>query len=82
VTPETHLGLPVRAFADAVAFEAGLDIRAAREPAIWLELAKRRAEAIDAVLCFGWIDGQLDKYDDRYCLIRFTPRKPRSKWFS
>ena len=26
------------------------------------------------------IDGQLDKYDDEHWLIRFTPRKARSKW--
>ncbi|HLO20640.1 MAG TPA: YdeI/OmpD-associated family protein [Sphingomicrobium sp.] len=39
-----------------------------------------KAEAIDAALCYGWIDGQLDKYDDKHWLIRFTPRKARSKW--
>ncbi len=33
-----------------------------------------KAEAIDAALCFGWIDGQLDKYDDKFWLVRFTPR--------
>jgi uncharacterized protein YdeI (YjbR/CyaY-like superfamily) len=55
---------------------------------LWIKLAKARsgiasvtkAEAIDAALCHGWIDGQLDKYDDKHWLIRFTPRKPRSKW--
>lgn len=39
-----------------------------------------KAEAIDAALCHGWIDGQLDKYDDEYWLVRFTPRTARSKW--
>ncbi len=39
-----------------------------------------KAEAIDAALCHGWIDGQLAKYDEQYWLIRFTARKPRSKW--
>jgi uncharacterized protein YdeI (YjbR/CyaY-like superfamily) len=39
-----------------------------------------KAEAIDAALCHGWIDGQLDTYDDHHWLIRFTPRKPRSRW--
>jgi len=54
----------------------------------WLRFAKRgsglvtltKAEAIDAAICHGWIDGQLDKYDERSWLIRFTPRKPGSKW--
>ena len=39
-----------------------------------------KAEAIDAALCHGWIDGQLNPYDADWWLIRFTPRKPRSKW--
>lgn len=55
---------------------------------MWLKLAKKsaksasvsRAEAIDGALCQGWIDGQLDKFDDDWWLIRFTPRKPGSKW--
>ena len=28
----------------------------------------------------GWIDGQLEKFDAHHWLVRFTPRKPRSKW--
>jgi uncharacterized protein YdeI (YjbR/CyaY-like superfamily) len=39
-----------------------------------------KSEAIDAALCHGWIDGQLNAYDDQFWLIRFTPRKPLSKW--
>jgi uncharacterized protein YdeI (YjbR/CyaY-like superfamily) len=39
-----------------------------------------KAEAIDVALCHGWIDGQLDKYDDASWLVRFTPRKRGSKW--
>ena len=39
-----------------------------------------KPEAIDAALCYGWIDGQLDKYDDKHWLVRFTPRKAGSKW--
>ncbi|HVI99218.1 MAG TPA: YdeI/OmpD-associated family protein [Sphingomonas sp.] len=39
-----------------------------------------KAEAIDAALCHGWIDGQLDKYDDASWIVRFTPRRRGSKW--
>ena len=39
-----------------------------------------KADAIDAALCHGWIDGQLDRYDDACWLVRFTPRKRSSKW--
>nr|WP_283814802.1 MULTISPECIES: YdeI/OmpD-associated family protein [unclassified Bradyrhizobium] len=31
-------------------------------------------------LCHGWIDGQLGAYDADWWLVRFTPRKPGSKW--
>jgi uncharacterized protein YdeI (YjbR/CyaY-like superfamily) len=85
---EMRAGLPIIGFEDAAAFDAWL----AREPrdskGIWLKLAKKgagvasisKAEAIDAALCHGWIDGQLDKYDEAHWLIRFTPRKRASKW--
>ena len=38
------------------------------------------AEALDAALCFGWIDGQRSALDDNYHLQVFTPRRPRSIW--
>lgn len=54
----------------------------------WLELAKKGsgldcvslAEAIEVALCYGWIHSQVDKFDDDYWLLRFTPRRPKSKW--
>jgi len=85
---EIRKGLPVLAFGDAPAFEAWL----ARQPrdgaGLWLKLAKKgsgiaslsKAETVDAALCHGWIDGQMNPYDERSWLIRFTPRRPRSKW--
>jgi uncharacterized protein YdeI (YjbR/CyaY-like superfamily) len=85
---ETHADLPILAFADAPAFQAWLESRGPMAPGLWLKLAKKgapertlaKSEAIDAALCHGWIDGQLHAYDDHYWLIRFTRRKPRSKW--
>lgn len=81
-------GLPIRAFADAAAWEAWLAAQPRNSAGLWLKLAKQsataasvsKAEAIDAALCHGWIDGQLNPFDDDWWLIRFTPRKPRSKW--
>jgi uncharacterized protein YdeI (YjbR/CyaY-like superfamily) len=81
-------GLPIRSFADASAWEAWLAAQPRSSPGIWLKLAKRsaatasvsKAEAIDGALCHGWIDGQLNPFDDEWWLIRFTPRKPRGKW--
>jgi uncharacterized protein YdeI (YjbR/CyaY-like superfamily) len=85
---DMRAGLPILAFADARAFDAWLQSQGPMAPGLWLKLAKKgapertltRSEAIDAALCHGWIDGQLDAYNDHSWLIRITPRKPRSKW--
>ena len=86
--PEVRKGLPLLAFADAAALEAWLEAQPPDHPGIWLKLAKAgsgvasvsKSEAVDAGLCFGWIDGLLNPYDARYFLVRFTPRRPKSKW--
>jgi uncharacterized protein YdeI (YjbR/CyaY-like superfamily) len=85
---EERAGLPIIAFNDVAAFERWLEAQPAGSPGLWVKLAKAgsgiasvtKAEAIDAALCHGWIDGQLDKYDDKFWLIRLTPRKARSIW--
>ena len=85
---EERAGLPIRAFPDVAAWEAWLADQPRSSPGVWLKLAKTsagvasvpRAEAIDGALCHGWIDGQLNPYDDDWWLIRFTPRKARGKW--
>ena len=77
---------PVIAFKSQKAFEVWLGSRPAG--GLWLKIAKKssgiasisRAEAVDAALCHGWIDGQLDSFDGDYWLIRFTPRQSTSKW--
>lgn len=38
------------------------------------------AEALDAAMCFGWIDGQKQSLDADYFLQVFTPRRPRGVW--
>jgi uncharacterized protein YdeI (YjbR/CyaY-like superfamily) len=38
------------------------------------------AEALDAALCYGWIDGVRRRVDEISYASRFTPRKPRSVW--
>jgi len=80
--------LPRRAFASAAEFEAWLEREGASSTGIWLRLAKKGSgvpsvtydEALEAALCFGWIDGQGAPLDDRFWLVRFTPRTRRSKW--
>ena len=85
---EERAGLPIIAFADADALDRWLERQLESSPGLWIKFAKAgsgipsvtKTEAIDAALCHGWIDGQLDKYDDQHWLVRFTPRKARSKW--
>ncbi len=85
---ETRSGLPILGFASSADWEAWLSAQASGSPGLWLKLAKAgsgvasvsKSEAIEGALIHGWIDGQLDKYDDRFWLIRFTPRKTRGKW--
>ena len=80
--------LPVIAFKSQEAFEVWLGSRPTGGSGLWLKIAKKssgiasvsRDEAVDAALCHGWIDGQLDSFDERYWLIRFTPRQPTSIW--
>jgi uncharacterized protein YdeI (YjbR/CyaY-like superfamily) len=38
------------------------------------------SEAVDQALCFGWIDGRLNRIDDERHMQRFTPRRPGSNW--
>jgi len=37
-------------------------------------------EAVEEALCFGWIDGQVQRIDDESWCQRFTPRRPGSAW--
>lgn len=38
------------------------------------------SQSVDVALCFGWIDGIRPWGDEERYAIRFTPRKPRSRW--
>ena len=83
-----HKGLPVLGFTNSRGWDAWLDRNEKSSPGLWLKLAKKnsgvssvsKADAIEAAIAHGWIDGQLDSYDERYWLIRFTRRGRNSKW--
>lgn len=80
--------LPILAFGSQKAWKAWLDEHHASSSGLWLKIAKKSsdvetvsyAEALEAALCYGWIDGQKAAFDDHYWLQRFTPRRPKSKW--
>ena len=60
----------------------------AKSEGIWLRFYKKDSgvltvshdQALDEALCYGWIDGQLKKCDDKSWLHKFTPRRPKSIW--
>ncbi len=76
------------AFDSAEAFEAWLAREHARSDGLWIRFAKKAsgiptvvyAEAVEAALTYGWIDGQVKRLDDDFYVQRFTPRRARSRW--
>ncbi len=79
---------PVIAFESAAEWEAWLAANHASSDGVWIKMAKKASgipsvthtEALDGALCYGWIDGIRHRFDDRWFLQRFTPRRPRSNW--
>ena len=37
------------------------------------------SEAVDQALCFGWIDGRVERIDEERYMQRFTPRETRQQ---
>jgi uncharacterized protein YdeI (YjbR/CyaY-like superfamily) len=80
--------LPIRSFATPAAWEGWLAEHSGERDGLWLKLAKKGSgivsvtyeEALDAALCYGWIDGQVKPLDEAYFLRKFTPRRPKSLW--
>jgi uncharacterized protein YdeI (YjbR/CyaY-like superfamily) len=80
--------LPIIPFASRQAWETWLEEHHASSDGLWLKFAKKDsgietvsfAEALDLAHCYGWIDSQADSFDDEYWLVRFTPRRSKSKW--
>jgi len=82
------LELPELLLSDATAWRDWLGEHHGESPGVWLVLHKKGGsvttltydQALDEALCFGWIDGQVGRRDDASFRLRFTPRKPRSRW--
>lgn len=80
--------LSIMAFESERDFEQWLEANHASCDGIWLKIAKKDsghttvnyAEALNVALCYGWIDGQKNKFDDKFFLQKFTPRRAKSTW--
>jgi uncharacterized protein YdeI (YjbR/CyaY-like superfamily) len=78
----------IKSFRTASAFESWLRKNHAAADEVWLRIYKKGsgvpsitiAEALDAVLCWGWIDGLRKSLDERSYLQRYTPRRAKSLW--
>jgi uncharacterized protein YdeI (YjbR/CyaY-like superfamily) len=81
-------GLPIKLFTPPLEWARWLRVHHLEPEGIWLKIAKKGhgtvsvsyAEALDEALCFCWIDGQKQSYDEYYFLQKFTPRRPKSVW--
>ncbi len=80
--------LPLLTFATPDAFEEWLAEHHATARGVWLRFAKKDSgatsinykQALDVALCWGWIDGQVNRIDETWYRQRFTPRTARSIW--
>ena len=78
----------VREFEDAGAFHTWLETHHASAPEVWIRIFKKGSglksinhlEAIDAVLCWGWIDAVRKGLDEKSFLQRYVPRGRKSLW--
>jgi uncharacterized protein YdeI (YjbR/CyaY-like superfamily) len=60
----------------------------ANSDGVWLTFQRNAAkketltyeQAVEAALCYGWIDGQSQRIDESCWRQRYTPRRARSKW--
>jgi uncharacterized protein YdeI (YjbR/CyaY-like superfamily) len=80
--------LPVIFFESQTDWESWLEDNQTVSPGVWVKMAKKASgivsldypQALESALCYGWIDGQKNAFDDTYWLQHFTQRRPRSNW--
>lgn len=78
----------VREFKDAESFYKWLGRHHNKDDEVWIKIHKVGSglksitpkEAIDVVLCWGWIDAVRKGFDDKSYLQRYTPRGKKSTW--
>lgn len=78
----------VHAFKDAASFYKWLAKHHDKEDEVWIKIHKvgsglksiNPKEAIDVVLCWGWIDGLRKGLDKQSFLQRYSPRGGKSVW--
>ncbi|NGM62707.1 bacteriocin-protection protein, YdeI/OmpD-associated family [Sphingobacterium sp. SGG-5] len=80
--------IPIIEFKTAETFETWLEKNHDKSSGLWIKIFKKDsgnktinyAEALDIALCYGWIDGQKQAYDEQAWLQKFCPRRAKSIW--
>ena len=74
-------------FANREEFRSWLAAHCQSSAGVWLLFGKaggpktlKAAEALEEALCFGWIDGQMQRIDDKAYRKYFSMRRQKSKW--
>jgi uncharacterized protein YdeI (YjbR/CyaY-like superfamily) len=75
-------------FENAAQWESWLAENHGQAADVWIRIAKKNAptvsvtlaEALDAALCYGWIDSHRKGYDKDHYLQRYSPRRSKSAW--
>lgn len=88
MAPVTVKSSRVKTFKDGNTFYAWLAKHHTTEDEVWIKIHKvssglksiTPAEAIDVVLCWGWIDGVRKSLDEKSFLQRYSPRTKTSVW--
>jgi uncharacterized protein YdeI (YjbR/CyaY-like superfamily) len=78
----------IHEFRDLRALEGWYARNHDKAPELWIKLHKKASglpsvsnvEALDAALCWGWIDAIRKSFDDKSFLQRYTPRGKASIW--
>lgn len=78
----------LKEFSSFESFYSWLAIHHDRDDEAWIRIFKKSsglptispAEAIDAVLCWGWIDAIKKSWDEVSFVQRYCPRRKRSVW--
>jgi uncharacterized protein YdeI (YjbR/CyaY-like superfamily) len=87
-TPNTGNDKQVHSFTSSKEWRKWLAEHHAQSNGVWLRFFKKDsgkktvvyAEALEEALCYGWIDGQVNKYDAESYIQKFTPRRAKSTW--
>lgn len=72
-------------FSSREEFRSWLFVHCQSPNGVWLVFDKaggplKAGEALEEALCFGWIDGQMRRVDEKTYQKYFSPRREKSKW--